>query len=109
MLKEKNKQANLFHLLGWEAGIVINHSLTNGAQAIEGWSYNSPRGVVTFHPGTHHTYAPLYYGNIIAGENNKCRFRLEKTIPITAQDHRQCLSDNSPSLSSGWKNNYLCI
>jgi branched-chain amino acid transport system substrate-binding protein len=107
--KEKNKQANIFHLLGWEAGIVVSNIIDNGSPAVKGWSYESPRGRVTIHAGTHHTYAPLYYGNIVAADNNTCCFRLEQEVPVSACEHLQFLTDNGQAVSSGWKNNYLCI
>lgn len=103
--KEKNKAANIFHLLGWEAGIVANKFLSNGGPI--GGTYESPRGTVTIHPDTFTTYAPLYRGSIVADENGKCSFRPEETVPVTADDH-MAVYDRKMEMASGWRNNYFC-
>jgi branched-chain amino acid transport system substrate-binding protein len=106
--KEKNKQANLFHLLGWEAGIAAEHIFKENAEALKNWSFESPRGKVTFHPDTHFTYAPLYSGKIVSGENGKCRLLIDAQIPIDAAEHAQVIFDRPEMVASGWKNNYFC-
>ncbi len=75
--REKNKAANIFHLLGWEAGIVSQQVVQAGINSLKGFAYNSPRGTVTIHPVTQHTYAPLYKGEIVVGEggNAPCKYR----------------------------------
>jgi branched-chain amino acid transport system substrate-binding protein len=107
--KEKNKTANIFHLLGWEAGIAANRLLSEGAVSLKGWSYESPRGTVTIHPETNHSYAPLYNASIIAGENGKCRLQPGAAIPVDAATHARWLLDLPDQVISGWKNNYFCI
>lgn len=106
--REKKKKANIFHLLGWEAGTVLLQALEKGVDTLNGFSYNSPRGIVTIHPQTQFTYAPLYQGIIVADEQDKCALRIRETIPVSAADHEMVLRDK-PELGSGWKNNYLCI
>lgn len=106
---EKNKPANVFHLLGWEAAIAVMQAGAHGVQSLKGFSYESPRGTVTIHPETRYTYAPLYKGQIKAGEDGKCRVDILETISIDAADHVQVLEDKPDAVVSGWKNNYLCI
>jgi branched-chain amino acid transport system substrate-binding protein len=110
--EQKNKTATIFHLLGWEAGIVVAHILANRAtplvDILKGWSYMSPRGKQTFHPDTHYTYGPLYYASIIEGENKKCALSMGNQIPADASLHVSLFKDR-PENSSDWKNNYLCI
>lgn len=108
--KEKNKQANIFHLLGWEAAIIIRQIKEQGVASMNGFSYKSPRGNVTMHAGTHYTYAPLYKGIISAGDNNKCVLDIEAELPVTTTDH-ELVQNDRPEMetSSGWRNNYLCI
>ncbi len=105
----KEKEATLFHLLGWEAGLATAHLMQGQARSLAGFSYNSPRGRVTIHPDTNTTYAPLYKGMIIADHDNKCRLCITGTIPVTADEHLQVMLDRPEGVSSGWKNNYLCI
>lgn len=107
--QEKNKTANIFHLLGWEAGAVISQVFNQGEASLNGFSYASPRGQVTIHPGSHHTYAPLYKGQIIGDNDSRCRLMITGTIPMSASDHERMMSDKPENQVSGWRNNYLCI
>jgi branched-chain amino acid transport system substrate-binding protein len=106
---EKNKPANIFHLLGWEAAIVAAAAAEHGVAHLKKFSYQSPRGLVLIHPDTHHTYAPLYKGMITRADNGKCVFSLQDVININGRGHLAVLNDQPRSLVSGWKNNYLCI
>lgn len=108
-LKEKNKAANIFNLLGWEAGIVVREALANGANALKGFRYCSPRGLVVIHPDTHYTYAPLYKGRITPGENGKCCLSVTDSIDMNADEHQRMMNDKPTDQISGWRNNYLCI
>lgn len=107
--EEKNKTANVFHLLGWEAGIVAAMILQNGMKSMKDFSFESPRGRVTIHPATHYSYAPLYKGRIMGDENGKCVFRIDETIAPDADRHVKVMTDQPQSVVSGWRNNYLCI
>jgi branched-chain amino acid transport system substrate-binding protein len=106
---QKNKAANIFHLLGWEAAILCAQSLEHGIKSLQGFSYESPRGNVTIHPETHYTYSPLYKGRIIENANGKCLLDILETIPVNAEEHTKVMQDHPTQLISGWRNNYLCI
>jgi branched-chain amino acid transport system substrate-binding protein len=106
---EKNKAANVFHLLGWEAGLVVMQAIQNGIQSLKGYSYESPRGKVTIHPSTQYTYAPFYKGRIRADQNGKCVLDILETIMIDAEEHAVVVKDKPETEVSGWRNNYLCI
>ncbi|MDP4261966.1 MAG: ABC transporter substrate-binding protein [Bacteroidota bacterium] len=106
---EKNKKANIFHLLGWEAGIIAAEAIQHESPSLEGFSYDSPRGNVVIHPATHYTYAPLYKGRIIGDKNGKCMFNVQETIPSDAAMHTVIMNDKQGAMVSGWRNNYLCI
>lgn len=107
--KEKNKTANIFHLLGWEAAIAAEQCIQHGVQSLENFSYQSPRGTVTIHPVTHYTYAPLYKGQLRGDENGKCVFEINATVPVNASQHEVLMNDKPGSFTTGWRNNYLCI
>jgi len=109
ILSATNKAANIFHLLGWEAGIVTMALLEHGIQSLKNFSYASPRGITTIHPTTHYTYAPLYKGKIIGDNNGKCALHISETLPPDAGMHIKVLSDQPALTMTGWKNNYLCI
>lgn len=106
--KEKNKAATIFHLLGWEAGIVAEQIFKHTYNALKGWSYESPRGTQTFHPVSHYTYGPLYRASITDGGDQKCALMLHGQIPADAALHATLIKDR-PEVSADWKNNYLCI
>lgn len=108
--KEKNKSANIFHLLGWEAAAAAAKMLeANDIAALDGWSIESPRGTVTFDKETHNAYAPLYEGKIVAGENGKCRFAVESVFEVPVEEHRALHFSRLDGAFSRWKNNFFCI
>lgn len=107
--KEKNKPANIFHLLGWEAAIAAAQIISEGITSVDGWSFESPRGKVHFHPETHNAYAPMYEGRIEKGQQGECRLSIDTTLNVTAEEHRQLHFAKPEGSYSRWKNNYFCI
>lgn len=113
--QKKNKKANIFHLLGWEAGIIIAQLIAdpNGIDAafkqiLEGKSYESPRGLVTIHPTTHIGFAPLYLCEMTRNQDHKAMLVYKETIEISADEHLNVINDQPNGMTSGWFNNYLC-
>lgn len=105
---KKNKTANIFHLLGWEAAQVIYRVLNHGQESLNDFSFESPRGRVAFNPKTQTTYAPLYKGMIVADNNGKCILRIDEKINISSHDHELIYNEKQEGVNSGWKNNYFC-
>ncbi len=116
IFQRKNKAANIFHLLGWEAGIVCARLLSDPArqnellsEMTEGkWSYESPRGKVSFHPETQTAYAPLYFAEIMKDNDAKVAIKIHDTVEIASDEHVKILQDRPDGITSGWFNNYLC-
>jgi branched-chain amino acid transport system substrate-binding protein len=106
---QRDKPANIFHLMGWEAATVTKQVLQEGITSLPGWTYNSPRGQVHIHRGTQHTYAPLYYGNIVEDVNGKCMLRITDHVVLNETDHTYYLPYKTEEAGTGWRNNYLCI
>jgi len=106
--EQKNKAANLFHLLGWEAAIVVVRILTEGSQSLANWSFDSPRGKVTFDPVTQTSYAPLYKGIIASDIDGKCMLKIDEKLEVTQEEHQQNWTQKQEEMTSGWKNNFLC-
>lgn len=106
--RKKNKYANIFHLLGWEAGTLLKQLLHDRITQPDGLSFESPRGIVNIHPVTRHTYAPLYKALIVEGPDGKCVLHIEEKIAVSPHEHVVVHADK-PDAGSGWKNNYLCI
>jgi branched-chain amino acid transport system substrate-binding protein len=107
--KEKNKNSNIFHLLGWEAAIVVSRMIGKESGKLAGFSFESPRGTVTFHPETNHTYSPLYQGMIVKKENGKCGLDVKEIHTIDAASHFESFMRRPTGQVSRWKNNFLCI
>jgi branched-chain amino acid transport system substrate-binding protein len=105
---QKNKLANLFHLLGWEAAVVAKQLLKDGPQSLAGWSFDSPRGKVTFDTETQTSYAPLYQGMIVSDAAGKCRLQIDEKLEITVEEHQQNCNQKVNGIHSGWKNNFFC-
>lgn len=108
--KEKNKTANIFHLLGWDAAFAVQRVIEqNNIASMDGWSFESPRGTVTFHPQTHNAYAPLYEGEISTGPDGKCLLTVNGQVTVTPEMHYDLHSMRLSGDYSRWKNNFFCI
>jgi len=107
--RAKNKKANIFHLLGWEAGLLSAKLLRDPGSPLKGWQYESPRGTVAIHPETHHTYASVYDVSIVPDAAGKCSLQLNDTISVSDRDHLTHMLDVPQGTVSSWKNNYFCI
>jgi branched-chain amino acid transport system substrate-binding protein len=107
--KEKNKSANIFHLLGWEAAQCAAQITAQGIDKLNDWSYESPRGTVQFHPDTHTAFAPLYNGQITGDASGKCQLAISSSFNVTADEHKRLHFAKPLETYSRWKNNYLCI
>jgi branched-chain amino acid transport system substrate-binding protein len=107
--KEKNKIANIFHLLGWEAALVVQHIINEGISSLSNSSFNTPRGIVRFHPDTNSAYAPLYKGRIVADEKNNCKLLLSSSVEITPEMHFANHFARPVGEYTRWKNNFFCI
>jgi branched-chain amino acid transport system substrate-binding protein len=109
---KKKKTANLFHLMGWEAGIVIALLQKQGINslsqdALADLSYDSPRGKVKVHPETQITYAPLYFAEMIQG-GAAPELVIHTQFDVDGAEHKRMLNDTPEGVSSGWVNQYLC-
>ncbi len=107
--REKNKTANIFHLLGWEAALAAQHITAGGIGSLDGWAFEGPRGTVQFHPETHTTMSPLYNGRIEAGDQGQCVLVTGEKIDVTPEAHRELFFSRPEGQYSRWKNNFLCI
>jgi branched-chain amino acid transport system substrate-binding protein len=72
-LKKRNRIANLFSVLSWEAGRLIAKALesdntTDRITLLEGYSFKSPRGTIKMDKETHKSHAPLYEAAIAENE-----------------------------------------
>jgi len=117
VLNEKKQKANVFSVLGWEAGVVIAAALgagdTDAAIALlEGYSFNSPRGEVRLDADTHQCHAPVYEAVVQKNEQTEdCRLTIGNESPYTAaqrQRHEHDISSIQGAFTS-WVNAYACL
>lgn len=106
----KAGKANLFSLLGWEAGLFIAAAQND---SFDGITINSPRGEVYLNPENRFTEAPVYYAlvtqNAISGKcslnsvNIVIDLKFEQSLLQTSIDQLQNVSVNT------WLNAYACL
>jgi len=118
-LKKKNRTANVFSLLSWEAGMLIAKaleadSITDRIALLEGYTYTGPRGTVTIDKETHETNAPLYKTTIVVNDaNGMCK--LDSATEVAAGmvgDNRSKLAQEIAAFDgtgTSWYNAYGCL
>ncbi len=117
-MEASGREANLFSLLGWESGfiaafLVEQFALQKNAVAVgellNDFSFDSPRGSITFHSGSHCSIAPLYEARIDNDGTGHCALTIIREIPETKEAFDQLISQEVGQSVSGWYNSYTCI
>jgi branched-chain amino acid transport system substrate-binding protein len=113
--EKKNKEANLFHLMGWEAGIITAQHIRQTekkaaaiADVMAGWSYKSPRGVIKIHPEIFHAFGPMYYAELKQDSGNVPFLDITDIVTTTETEYLRIMNDKPEGPTSGWFNQYLC-
>jgi branched-chain amino acid transport system substrate-binding protein len=115
-LKTANKKANLFALLGWDTGALLqvllqqNESGNTGAAgmltAIGGMEFKSPRGWMKLDAATFHTYGPSWLVNC----HDFMELDVTGEMVDTTEEWNEFTNEKFPDgESSNWRNTYLCI
>lgn len=111
-----NKDATIFGVLGWDAGLLLKGILqqyqqgnTNAAEIVPALCntvYESPRGWMKIDPHTFYTYG--FSGLISWSANDETKTITE--FHDTDKEWKQFTAEKfPPGTSSGWRNTYLCI
>jgi branched-chain amino acid transport system substrate-binding protein len=117
-MDQRGRTANLFSLLGWEAGLMLADlsdreiSLINSRETAEGLrtlQLETPRGLLRFHPTLQHSLAPLYKVHITADDSGHCALVVDEVIEDVSTDFEELASVPLESSVSGWFNSYTCI
>lgn len=117
MLGKQNRKMNIFSLLGYEAGVVINAALgaentDDRIKRLEGFSFDSPRGVVTLNADTHECIAPVYESVIEKNEETgKCQLGALTKSELTESERADQIKDISATdrQFTSWLNAYACL
>ncbi len=115
-LKTTNKKPNLFALLGWETGLLLDAYLkqhkagiagaANIVTAIGNTVFNSPRGWLKLDAATNHTYGPSW---LLSCKNNMELTIEENDIDIQNEWNEFTKETLPAGETSSWRNTYLCI
>lgn len=118
-LRKRNRTANLFSLLSWEAGKLVAIALEADGTAeriklLENCSFTSPRGNVIIDAATHESHAPLYVAAITENEDNgMCRLQvIQEVDATTVSAHRKKFREEVESIgatTTSWYNAYGCL
>jgi branched-chain amino acid transport system substrate-binding protein len=113
-LQQTEREACIFSLLGWEAGLVFNeiYLRSNGkysegdeiAGKLTGVKINSPRGEMKLDAETNHFIAPVYRCSV-QHKSNKLSIQI---IENTENEWKTFVAIPTEGVSSGWTNTYLC-
>ncbi len=118
-IEERGREANLFSLLGWEGAIIGVYALEKAkehknnvkeiAESFQTFSFEGPRGTVTFHTKTRHSIAPMYEVKLKNDGNDRCILEIESRIDETATELESFIALPMEEAISGWYNSYTCI
>ena len=106
----REQKANVFSLLGWEAGLFITQS--NG-QSLDNITIDSPRGKIHFNPETGFSKAPVYYATVAKNEQNgNCLLENITEIKELEEErsrlYQHILAIQNTPVNS-WLNSYACL
>lgn len=116
LLEERGRIANIFSLLGYEAGMIADAVLQSGqsGEKVAGWltaqTFDSPRGNLGIDTATQQSIAPVYIA-VLTDDNGTCRLELQREVNNTQQQWALLQEDISDFAgpSSDWLNAYPCL
>lgn len=118
-LESVGKTPNLFSLLGWEAATFVskilsllehnNNNIGNTISDLDSYSFESPRGNITFLAKYNYTVAPLYEVNMVANDTGNCAIEIVNTIENTSDAFEKLFGLDIGETNSAWYNSYVCI
>jgi branched-chain amino acid transport system substrate-binding protein len=112
--QQTKRTANIFSLLGWETGLILqevfllsNEKYADGSEIAlklaEG-KINSPRGEMRLDPETNYFIAPVYKCSI---SQNSVKLSIE-CIDTPEDEWKTFVQIPTEGATSGWTNTYLC-
>lgn len=117
-LAAAGREANLFSLLGWEAGTIAASALEvlqkNNLQgiptgeAIKATTYESPRGNIRFEDNWNTSLSPMFEAELAADEKGNNQLIVTGTSTDIEAEFRKMTSTELGETVSGWFNSYIC-
>ena len=119
-IKASGRTPNLFSLLGWESAFIavrLTELLSEHANTVQlaadgilGFTFESPRGKVIFHPGSRNSLAPMYEASITDNGSGMCALHIDTEITGFEEAYEEFLAEPIEEAAiSGWYNSYTCI
>jgi len=114
-MRSEEKKINLFSLLGWETGQIIDALQKigvsgNGRQTVANlmdMTFETPRGTIAFNSSIKTSYGPLYEVEILKEGEEGCKLLVSKTLP-TESLFSEMIELELNNAVSGWQNSYVC-
>lgn len=107
------KEASIFSLLGWEAGLIVQQALQQNSGSAEGsdivaqlkqTTLKSPRGAMQLHDETQYFLTPAIQQTTV----NKQTHQVPISFAEVAEKWNEFSNYPAEGISSGWTNTYLC-
>ena len=117
-IESAGREANLFSLLGWESGFIaafllgqfsVQKNTAIVGEQLKSFSFDSPRGKISFHPESHCSISPLYEAKIDNDGTGHCSVTIIGEITETKEAFDLLISQDLGQAVSGWYNSYTCI
>jgi len=118
-MEEASRTPNLFSLLGWESAIVAStalsladstkNNISEMAEALHDFTFESPRGTISFDPKTNTSIAPLYKASVASSLQGKCILQIEEMVSNTKESFQSMAGEDLNGAYSSWYNSYTCI
>lgn len=118
-LKSLQKNTSIFSLLAWECASIITivsdviiqegNSISNLPKLLSSFTFESPRGTVSFHEKTNTTLSPLYEVEVVKTNEDKCELKLLSKIDHTHSPFETISTLELNDSISAWHNSYTCI
>jgi branched-chain amino acid transport system substrate-binding protein len=107
-----SREASIFAMLGWEAGILVNeiiqlkpqNTASTIVQALQNKELASPRGWIKLDAETNHTYSPSY----LFSNSGNFNLSVENTFSNTEEEKKKFIQIRPDANHSSWRNTYLC-
>jgi branched-chain amino acid transport system substrate-binding protein len=107
------RKPDLFSLLGWETGILLQQIETLLTEGVKGFSlidhlkkmkFDSPRGWLKIDGQTQQTYSPAYLVSV----SGNFEMKTEACLEDNDEERKNFNTEKPEGAASGWRNTYLC-
>jgi len=113
------REANLFSLIAWESTSLIiecvklldenSKKVASAVQHLKTFSFESPRGKITFDTKSMHSLSPLYEAALIEDETGMSKLKIVQELKEVEKEFGIMQQIELNGVISGWYNSYTCI